>query len=147
VRVCILTLIFLVEALIFLLQGCAWIQCATTSPQAAVDYFDWARERNERAVYEATVDRIEERGAPYCSVDLDTADYPVIFSILDLENPRYIPEANAVVYRLGDHENMAHEFAHFILIRGDVSQKCLYQLAAEAVSRELESLPFEDHRP
>lgn len=121
-----------------LLGGCSWVKCAATSPQAAVDYFDWVRERNEKAIYEKTIDRIEELGAPYCSLDRNSASYPVIFPILGVQNPRFIPEANAVVYPLGDHEILRHEMAHAILVNGDASLSCLHQLAAVALQKDLE---------
>lgn len=114
-------------------SGCGWLRAAAQSPQAAVDYFDWARERNERGCYAQTVDRIEKYGAPYCTVSVDSFDYPILFSEIGLETPRYNPEANAIRYPLGDHEALIHEISHSIISRGGVSQECVEQLAAQCV--------------
>lgn len=126
---------FLVLSLL-LLQGCSWLTAVAESPQAGVDYFDWARERNERAIYEKTIERITVLGAPYCSVDVSPDDYPLLVSLLGVRNPRYILEKNVIVYPLGDHEILAHECAHAILNRSEASSQCLQQLAAMAVQQD-----------
>lgn len=123
---------------ILALSGCGWLRAVSTSPQAGVDYFDWARERNERGCYAQVVDNFEKYGAPYCTVDVDSFDYPVFFGELGLADSVYNYPTNAIRYPLGDHEKMSHEIGHSIIARGAVSQACVEQLASQYVSQPFE---------
>jgi len=135
-----LFLIFvLVQVLLIacLMHGCGHLNALLYGPQPFVDSFDWARERNERGCYRETVASLQDLGRPYCDFsDLTEADFPVTFGILGLEQAHYNPQANAVVYELGNHPQMMHEFTHSILERSKPSHACLSQIAASAVQRE-----------
>lgn len=111
--------------------------CSGFTPQAAFDYFDWIRNRNEKAIYRDAIESVEELGAPYCDLLLDEKDYPLTFAVFGLKQSRYLYNINVVEYPLGDHERMSHEMVHAVLYRGSPTEKCLQQVAATAISRNL----------
>jgi hypothetical protein len=119
--------------------------CAGYTPQALVDSWDWARERNERGIYREALRDVQSKaqsantsmvhaeimaGRPYprCNVDPQESDYPVAIGILGLEYGSYHKDCNALVYGLGDHEQLEHEMRHAIVYKANLDRVCLEEM-------------------
>lgn len=117
-----------------LLQSCSFMLALQYSPQAAFDSVDVIRERNERGIYAEVRDELERLGDPYCNLSLSGDDYPVTFAVPGLAYGYYRRQANAIVYPLGDHEDMCHEMAHAIIERSKPSETCMSEIIAAGVT-------------
>lgn len=119
--------------------------CSAYTPQAIVDRWDWARERNERGIYREAMRDIEikarsantsmvhseimtRRPYPRCNINLSERDYPVTFAVPGLDYGAYYRDCNAIVYSLGDHDQLEHEFRHAIVERANLSRECLAEM-------------------
>lgn len=100
---------------------------AVAGPQAWVDMSDWARERNERGIYQQELEYVES----YCDVWVGPDDYPTTFPVLGMKGGQYHIKPNAVVYPLGDHDVLRHEMLHAILWRTQPPIKCLHEMIAD----------------
>lgn len=134
-------------------SGCGYARIiATLDPQAWVDSNDWARERNERGNYSqamahyedlvcranASMRHAEQRTGlqyPVCELNMPSDSYPVTFALLGIDYGYYVPSVNAIVYPLGNHQILRHEFAHAISTNAKpMDSMCLREIVSIAVA-------------